>query len=101
MVAGMMNSVFYIFDFTEMENKKQLIVKYSIPYSDAESLSPETLKEYEQNGTPLEFSHTLTDQIGGQCEAGFRIIGLYEDTMKNVTLSKYHPTYIATRAAKE
>ncbi len=100
MAAGMMNSVFYIFDFTEMEKKKELIVKYSIPYSDAESLSPETLKEYEQNGTPLEFGHTLTDLIGGQCAAGFHIIGLYEDYHAETLLSKYHPTYIATRALK-
>jgi len=101
MVAGFMNPTYYIFDITNMEEKGELNVMYSLPYSDAASLSPEKLEEFKKNGTPLEFSHTLTDQIGGQCEAGFRIIGFYEDSMANMPLSKYHPTYIATRSVKE
>jgi ubiquinone/menaquinone biosynthesis C-methylase UbiE len=101
LVAGFMNPTYYIFDIIDMDEKGELNVKYSLPYSDAVSLSPEKLAEFKKNGTPLEFSHTLTDQIGGQCEAGFRIIGFYEDSMANLPLSKYHPTYIATRAVKE
>jgi ubiquinone/menaquinone biosynthesis C-methylase UbiE len=100
LVAGMMNPFYYIFDFAEMEEKGELNVRYSIPYSDSESLPPEKLEEFKKTGTPLEFSHTLTDLIGGQCEAGFQIIGLYEDVHKESVLSKYHPTYIATRALK-
>jgi SAM-dependent methyltransferase len=101
LVAGFMNPTYYIFDIFEMEEKGELNVKYSLPYSDAESLSPEKLEEFKKNGTPLEFSHTLADQIGGQCDAGFHIIGFYEDSMANMLLSKYHPTYIATRSIKE
>jgi SAM-dependent methyltransferase len=100
LVAGMMNPLFYLFSYPEGE-KGELIVKNSIPYSDAESLTPEALEELRKNGTPLEFGHTLTDLIGGQCGAGFRIIGFYEDAMPDNPLSKYHPIYIATRAMKE
>jgi SAM-dependent methyltransferase len=101
LVAGFMNPTYYIFDLFDMEEKRELNVKNSLPYSDAESLSHEKLEEFKKNGTPLEFSHTLADQIGGQCMAGFRITGLYEDSMANNPLSKYHPTYIATMAVKE
>jgi hypothetical protein len=94
------NPIFYIFDIAEMDKNGIMEVKYSVPYSDAESLSPESLEDYREKGIPLEFSHTLTDLIGGQCDAGFRIIGLYEDKHADSPLSKYHPTYIATRAIK-
>jgi SAM-dependent methyltransferase len=101
LVAGMMNPVYYIFDFAEMEEKGELSVRYPVPYSDSESLPPEKLEEYRRTGTPLEFSHTLTELIGGQCDAGFHIIGFYEDRHADALLSKYHPTYIATRVIKE
>ena len=32
-----------------------------------------------EKGWPLEYSHTLTDQIGGQLDAGFVLTALYED----------------------
>ncbi len=71
LVAGMMNPFYYIFDFDALEKKGELNVRYSIPYSDAESLPADKLEEFKKNGTPLEFSHTLTDLIGGQCDAGY------------------------------
>ncbi len=49
---------------------------------------------------PLEFGHTLTDQIGGQLDAGLVLTGFYEDIWPGVTLNEYTPTYIATRAVK-
>jgi hypothetical protein len=100
MAAGMMNPVYYVFDFDAMEEKGELNVKYPVPYSDLESLPPEKLEEYKRTGSPLEFSHTLTELIGGQCDAGFCIIGFYEDRHADALLSQYHPTYFATRALK-
>jgi SAM-dependent methyltransferase len=99
MLAGFMNPVVYIFDLAKSQ-QGILEVRHAIPYSDTESLSPNELAEYLETGTPLEFSHTLTDQLGGQMEAGFHIIGFYEDYQADIPLSKYHPTYIATRALK-
>jgi SAM-dependent methyltransferase len=100
LLAGMMNPFYYIFDISKMDENGIMEVKYSVPYSDAESLSPEKLQEFKEEGIPLEFSHTLSDLIGGQCDAGFRIIGFYEDRHADSLLSNYHPTYIATRAIK-
>lgn len=49
---------------------------------------------------PLEHSHTLSDQLGGQLDAGFHLVGLYEDYHSAVSLSQFMPTYLATRAWK-
>jgi hypothetical protein len=94
-----MNPVHYIFDFEKMD-AGILEVKHAIPYSDIESLSKEDLEKYLEKGFPLEFGHSLTDLLGGQCDAGFHLVELYEDVMPDVPLSKFHPSYIATRAIK-
>ena len=49
--------------------------------------------------SPLEFSHSLADQIGGQLQAGFVLVDLYED-IQNSAIGKLLPAYIATRAVK-
>jgi hypothetical protein len=75
-------------------------VRWSIPYADIESLSEEQLKEFEEKGDPLEWSHTLESQIGGQTEAGFLIAGFYEDIDPGDPLEKITSTFIATKAIK-
>ena len=99
LMTGSMNPVHYIFDLYKSD-EGVLEVANSIPYSDLNSISQEDLEEHMQKGLPLEFGHSLTDLIGGQCAAGFAITGLYEDYMLDSPLHKYHPSYIATRAVK-
>lgn len=99
LLSGMMNPVFYLFEWSDL-SEEHLIVHHSIPYSDAQSLSPEELDQYQKEGLPLEFGHSLTDLLAGQIEAGFAIIGFYEDYMEDEELSEYHPVYLATRARK-
>ena len=99
LLTGSMNPVHYIFDLYKMD-EGVLEVAHSIPYSDVTSLSQEDLDEYLAKGLPLEFGHSLTDLLGGQCAAGFVITDLYEDVMSDSPLAKYHPNYIATRAVK-
>lgn len=99
LLAGVMNPVHYIFDMYKVD-EGLLEVKHAIPYSDLTSPSQAERQEYLEQGLPLEFGHSLTDLLGGQCEAGFQIVALYEDYMKESSLSKYHPNYIATRALK-
>ena len=99
LMTGMMNPVHYIFDLYKAD-EGILEVAHSIPYSDLASLSNEELDEWLEKGLPLEFGHSLTDLLGGQCDAGFVITDLYEDHMPESPLSKYHPNYIATRAMK-
>jgi SAM-dependent methyltransferase len=100
LLAGFMNPVHYIFDFDVMEQQGRLEVRYAIPYSDLTSLDDDRRKEYLEAGWPLEFGHSLEDQIGGQIEAGFLLAGFYEDLDPDILLSKFIPTFIATRAIK-
>ena len=99
LMTGSMNPVHYIFDLFKMD-ENILEVAYSIPYSDLTSLSKEDLAEYLEKGLPVEFGHSLTDLLGGQCAAGFVITDMYEDYMLDSPLHNYHPSFVATRAIK-
>ena len=59
--------------------KRILEVRYALPYSDIRSLSESEKRRHAEEGEPLEFSHTLEDQISGQEDGGFLIAVLYED----------------------
>jgi len=97
MLAGFMNPAFYIFDMDKAD-QSILEVANKLPYADSEH--PETVKKMVEKNLPLEHSHSLTDQLGGQVDAGFHIIGLYEDHHKGFIVGDLMPTYIATRALK-
>jgi SAM-dependent methyltransferase len=99
MLAGFLNPVVYIFD-ANLAEQGILQVKYSLPYSDLDSLSEEERQRYIADDEPLEFSHTLEEQIGGQLDAGFVLTGFYEDYAPGEALANYTPTFIATRALK-
>lgn len=100
LLAGFMNPAFYIFSFDAMDGKEPLLVKYKLPYADVEQLPKDELERFMAEGAPLEHSHTLTDQIGGQLDAGFHLVAMYEDYHQGVALSAHMPTYLATRAVK-
>lgn len=102
LLAGFGNPIIYIFDYEQYE-QGLLEVKHSLPYSDLESLSEQAIRRCVEQGEPFEFGHTLQDQIGGQLEAGFVLAGFYEDACDpadNDLLSRFLPTFIATRAVK-
>jgi len=99
LMTGSMNPVHYIFDLFKAD-EGILEAAYSIPYSDLTSLSEEDRDEYLNKGLPLEFGHSLTDLLGGQCAAGLVITDLFEDYMMDSPVHNYHPSYIATRALK-
>ena len=102
LLSGFDNPVLQIFD-EEKYDQGVLLPKYALPYSDAEVLTEQEIRRRYEKGIPLEFGHTIEDQIGGQIDAGFVIVGFYEDRERdeyNDLLSKFMPTYIATRAKK-
>jgi SAM-dependent methyltransferase len=99
LMTGSMNPVHYIFDLYKAD-EGILEVTHSIPYSDLTSIPREDLDELIEKGLPVEFGHSLTDLLGGQCDAGFVITDVYEDYMLDSPLHKYHPSYLATRALK-
>ena len=103
LLAGFNNPDVYIFDLALLDEERRLEVRYPLPYSDLGSLPEDRRQQYLEKGWPLEFSHTLDAQIGGQIAAGFLIAGFYEDRyppQEDDLLSKYMPTFIATRAIK-
>jgi SAM-dependent methyltransferase len=103
LLAGFMNPDVYLFDPELADEQGVLEVRYTLPYCDLEDALPELRRRYIENGEPLEFSHSLEDQIGGQADAGFLIAGLYEDRRPpeaNDVVSRHMPVCIATRAVK-
>ena len=100
LLAGFTNPVRYLFDEALLE-QGELRVRHRLPYSDLESLTEAERRQRIDRGEPLEFGHTLEDQIGGQLEAGFVLTGFYEDGCgAEDRLSDYMATFIATRAVK-
>ena len=97
LMTGSMNPIHYIFDLYKAD-EGILEVAHSIPYSDLASIPKADLDELIEKGLPVEFGHSLTDLLGGQCDAGFVITDMYEDYMLESPLHNFHPSYIATRA---
>ena len=103
LLAGFSNPAIYLFDYDLADRTGILQVKYALPYSDLTSLTEEESQGYIDKGFPLEFSHTLEDQIGGQLDVGFVITGFYEDSYgeeEGDIVANYMPTFIVTRAIK-
>jgi ubiquinone/menaquinone biosynthesis C-methylase UbiE len=100
LLAGFLNPVVYIFDLELADDTGEVRVRYSLPYSDATSRTEEELGRQMERREPLEFSHTLEEQIGGQIEAGFLISGFYEDRHRDDPIAAFMPTFVATRATK-
>src|SRR5829696_7452415 len=100
LLAGFLNPAVYIFDLRLADDTGEVRVRYSLPYSDATSRSEEELGRQMKRSEPLEFSHTLEEQIGGQIEAGFLISGFYEDRHRDDPIAAFMPTFVATRAIK-
>jgi SAM-dependent methyltransferase len=99
LLSGFMNPVHFLFDFFALE-RGEFRVAHRIPYSDRDSLTEEDRARLAEQDAPLEFGHTLADQVGGQIAAGFTLTGFYEDIDLDTILGKYIATYIATRAVK-
>lgn len=98
LLAGFMNPIFYLFDLDKAEQEGLMVVTHQLPYADLDH--PEILQRQITNNWPLEYSHSLTEQLAGQTDAGFHLIGFYEDRHQGIVISDYTPTYLATRALK-
>ncbi len=102
LLSGFNHPFVYVFDRYAEEERDVLEFRHKIPYSDLDSLDDDELNKMLEAGEPLEFSHTLDEQIGGQIAAGFLIGGFYEDwwTDEARILNRYIPTFAATKAVK-
>jgi SAM-dependent methyltransferase len=100
LLAAFVNPAQYIFDLHRMDTEGALEVKHPLPFSSLDDLSAAERARYFGDGAPLEFSHTLEDQIGGQLRAGFVLTGFYADHRGDSPLAPYIPSSFATRALK-
>lgn len=99
LLAGFINPINFVFD--DFQQRGDLVVKYSLPFSELTSISEAERQAIIDEGDTLQFSHTFDDQIGGQLEAGFLLAGFFEDRYTdNHPLVPYMPTHFATRALK-
>ena len=74
------------------------MVRHALPFSSADLPEAERLRGFGDG--PIEYSHSLTEQIGGQLAAGFRLTHLAEAPHHDDLTARYLPGYIATRAVK-
>jgi ubiquinone/menaquinone biosynthesis C-methylase UbiE len=95
LMTGLINPISFQID------EESLKLVYKQPFSDLHSLPPEELEELKNNKEALAFGHTLTDQIGGQLDAGFMVTAMFEDTWDvDHKMDEFLPSFIATRAVK-
>lgn len=93
-LAGLNNEINYIVD----QNEKEIVWK--MPFN---PLNDEKAKEFMvKENTGMQFSHNMTEQIGGQLKAGFTLVDIYEDTNGFGRLHELNiKTYIATKSIKK
>ncbi len=100
LLAGFMNPDIFIFDADAADNRGELIVRHRLPYSDLTHLSASERVQLWGPDAPVEYSHTLAEQIGGQIDAGFVITGFRERPHHVGPTADYLPGYFATKAVK-
>ena len=101
LLAGFVNPVVFMLDL-ERERAGQAVLKYRTPFSHFDYPDDSELRKLREEGEPLDFGHSLQDQIGGQLEAGFQLVSLFEDgwPADRSPLHALMNCYIATRARK-
>ena len=93
LLSGTDHYVNYIVDGEE----KQIVNK--LPFNPLKN--PEQRKLLEEDDAGIQFSHSLEEQIGGQLEAGFTMLALYEDTNGEGRLHEMNiPTFLAMLSRK-
>lgn len=94
MLSGLGNEINYIVDNDERE------IIWEMPFNPLKDEKAMAFMQEEQCG--VQFSHDMSEQIGGQLRAGFRLVDLYEDTNGEGRLHDLNiKTYIATKSVKE
>jgi len=98
LLAGFLNPDIFIFDVAALDEREEFVVRYKLPFSTLDLSQDERTRGYGDG--PIEYSHSLTEQIGGQLAAGFILTHLVEAPHHADLTARYMPGYIATRAAK-
>ncbi len=93
LLSGVDHYINYVVDGDEKE------IVNSLPFDPL--INEKHREQLEIDDAGMQFSHTLEEQIGGQLEAGFMLLELYEDTNGEGRLHELNiPTFLAMRARK-
>ena len=93
LLSGTDHFVNYIVD-----DKEERIVN-ALPFDPLQN--PEQMEQLRRDDCGVQFSHSLEEQIGGQLEAGFQLLELYEDYNGEGRLHELHiPCFLAMRSRK-
>ena len=95
LLTGVMNPAFFLFDHDPLPSGEQPVARYTLPTSDL-------LQGADVSQRAAEFSHSLTDFIAGQLEAGLQLSGFFEDDWDEeaTPLNAYFPIYLAMMSHK-
>jgi len=97
LLAGFDNGINFLF-----EPEDPLRVVNPLPFNPLK-MPRERYDHMAANFEAIQFSHSMEEQLGGQLEAGFTLLCLYEDRDRpgsDSIISQYIPQYMATRARK-
>jgi SAM-dependent methyltransferase len=97
LLAGFMNPDLFIFDAAAVD-RGELVVRHRLPFSTLDL--PDAERERVYGDGPVEYSHSLTAQLGGQLAAGFTLTHLVEAPHHTDVTAEYLPGYFATRAIR-
>ena len=93
LICGLDNGMNFILDDTET------YLANTLPFNPLQN--PEQMRQLEEGGSGVQFSHTAEDQLGGQLKAGFVLTDIYEDTNGRGNLHDHGvPSFWVTRAKK-
>lgn len=96
LLAGLDNGFNYLFDDEEHEDH----ITGRLPYDPL--ADEEQARAARQTDSGFQFSHSISEQIGGQLQAGFRLLDVYDDTNGRGFLHEHGvPCFWATLAEKE
>jgi SAM-dependent methyltransferase len=98
LLVGFMNPDIFVFDEAALEERGELVARHPLPFSTLDLSDAERLNSNADG--PIEYSHSLTEQIGGQLAAGFGLTHLVEAPHHVDASARYMPGYFATRATK-
>ena len=92
-MCGLDTGINYIVDTREEK------ITNSLPFNPL--INENNRKQLKEEDAGIQFSHSLTEQIGGQLKAGFILTDVEEDTNGEGRLHELNiPSFIMTRAVK-
>jgi SAM-dependent methyltransferase len=101
LLAGFVNPDTYLFDADALDSRGEFVVRHALPYADLTHLDEEERRRTFGAEHLLEYSHTLSEQIGGQLTAGFVLTGFTEAPHQSSPTGRFMPGYFTTRAVKQ